>query len=52
MTYFSELEEGLAPPTLTGLTPNVWRGIERGDNDANTNQGIVETSRIKLSSDY
>ena len=26
-TYFSELEEGLAPPTLTGLTPNVWRGI-------------------------
>lgn len=26
-TYFSDREQGLAPPTLTELTPNAWKGI-------------------------
>ena len=26
-TYFSDREQGLAQPTLTKLTPNVWKGI-------------------------
>lgn len=26
-TYFSDREQGMAPPTLTELTPNIWKGI-------------------------